>query len=213
MWLSLVLLTAFGCGETFDGPPEIIAAQFVVNPPAGADPSTLVEVKDGDTVPLVRPIQGGHVLFVGILGRNLSQRSASLLGQLRRSQAADGTPLAQPGGILFSDERSVGVIPLAAGVTPPRPVGGWQQVLGDPNDLANIPTCPNPVNVDVVDNSLYLQLTYHDASGRSASTTHKVIPRCLQADASERRSCICECLANYTTDRCLSPSDGGLPGG
>jgi hypothetical protein len=202
-----------GCAERFDGPPELVPVQLIVNPGPGVDPSTLVEIKDGDTVPLVQPIQGGHVLFVGGFGRYLSLRSASLLGQLRRSQAVDGSPLTQPGGILFSDERSVNIVPLTAPSVAPQSTPGWQQVLPDPNDMANIPTCPNPLNVDVVDNALYLQLSYIDGAGRTASVTRKVIPRCLQSDPGARQRCVCECLANYTTDRCLNLADGGLPSG
>lgn len=217
-----------GCDEEFDGPPDIVPAQFAaLASPLGASsggsagPPRLVPIADGDTVELVQPVQGGFVLFVGAFGQNLSMRSASLLGELRRSTASDGSSLAQPGGVLYSDERSVSIQPLpeeallssggsaldlgpAAGKSPHD-----QQVVPELANLANIPACPNPLDVDVVDNPLFLVLRYRDAKGRSTSATRKVVPRCVQANPDERRSCICQCLAHYTTARCYNPPDGG----
>lgn len=192
-----------GCEETFDGPPEILPVQFEL----GADatlPPTLVPIADRDTVSLTRPIQGGHVLFIGARVRNISDKGASVLGELRRSKGPDGTPLSQPGGVLYSDERSVTVEQLA---------DGWKQVVASPNDMANIPGCPNLLDVDIVDNPLFLVVRYTDGKGRTATAARAVTPRCLDADAAARRSCVCECQARYTVDRCtgLSSPDGGAP--
>lgn len=205
--LALVLAGSLwgGCGESFDGPPEIVPAQLLTSGAA----LSLSPIADGDSVRLVQPVQGGYVLFIGVLGRNLSTRSASLRGALRRSQASDGTPLDKPGGVLYFDERSVGVQPLSPELKPPTAAPGWQQVLPEPNDTANIPACPNPLDADVVDNPLFLEVTYKDGQGRSASAVHKVVPRCMQDETEERAACICQCMARYTTTRCFRPPDAG----
>jgi hypothetical protein len=196
--LLAMILTA-GCEEKFDGPPEIEPAELVFS--AGGE-AMLRPIRDGDTVQLLQPVQGGYVLYVGALGKHLSLKSTSLLGELRRSQAADGTPLEQPGGVMYSDERSVKVEPFVS-------LSTTQRVMPDPNEVANIPGCPNPLDVDVVDNPLFLVLTYKDATGRSVQAVRSVVPRCMQSDEMERGSCICQCLAGYTTARCFRPSDGG----
>lgn len=201
--LAFALGGPLGCDETFDGPPEIVPLQFELG--AGAtSPPTLVPIAERDPVSLTRPIQGGHVLFIGAKVRNLSDKGASVLGELRRSKAPDGTPLSEPGGVLYSDERSVSVELLA---------DGWKQVTASPDDLANIPGCPNLLDVDIVDNPLFLVVRYTDGKGRTATATRTVTPRCLDADGTARRSCICECQARYTVDRCLglTSPDGGAP--
>jgi hypothetical protein len=208
-----------GCDETFDGPPIIVPAQLAS--PGGSGPDgvlRLTEIKDGDTMPLLAPPQGGFVLYAGVMGKNLSTRSASLLGELRRSVGSDGAPLSQPGGVLYSDERSVRVEPLPPGTPPPSaaPIAAsaspWQEVLPDPNQMANIPTCPNFLDVDIVDNSLFLVVRYSDRQGRTTSAVRKVVPRCQQASPGELRSCVCQCLSNYASGgaSCLSALDAGV---
>jgi len=199
----MALISTAACAEKFDGPPEIEPAELVFS--AGGEPM-LRPIRDGDTVQLLQPVQGGYVLYVGALGRHWSTTTTSLLGELRRSQAPDGTPLAEPGGVMYSDERSVKVEPFVS-------LSSTQRSMPDPNEVANIPGCPNPLDVDVVDNPLFLVLTYKDATGRSVQAVRSVVPRCTQSDAMERSNCICQCLAGYTTARCFRPSDGGAPAG
>jgi hypothetical protein len=211
-WMGWMCLLSSGCEERFDGPPEIVPAQLSPESALGLAPEpSLVAIRDQDTVSLTRPIQGGHVLFIGAFIRNLSMRGGSLLGELRRSQSGDGMPLMQPGGVLYSDERSVSVQPFPADQPPPGSGAGWKQVAPDPNDMANIPTCPNTLALDIADNPLFLVVRYTDGGGRSASAVRTVTPRCLQPSSEARRACLCECLAGYTVDRCtnISPSDGG----
>lgn len=202
LWVALLAtIWTAGCGEKFAGLPEIVPAELSFGHDGEA---VLRPIRDGDTVQLLQPVQGGFVLYVGAFGRHLSLKSASLLGELRRSQAADGTPLAEPGGVMYSDERSVRIEVFSS-------EQGTHRVMPDPNEVANIPGCPNPLDVDVVDNPLFLVLTYKDATGRSVQAVRSIVPRCTQSDAQSRATCVCQCLAGYTTERCLrsSPSDGG----
>lgn len=198
-----MLFLTGACGEKFDGPPEIVPAELTFGPGSSEGEATLRPISDGDTVQLLQPVQGGFVLYVGALGRNLSLKSASLLGELRRSQAPDGTPLTEPGGVMYSDERSVRIEVASTALGT-----GTNRVLPDPNEVANIPGCPNPLDVDVVDNPLFLVLTYKDAAGRSVQAVRSIVPRCMQSDSPSRATCICQCLAAYTTERCLRLPNG-----
>ncbi len=185
------------CGETFDGPPELVPAQL------SRSLDSLVPVADGDSLDLLPPIQGGYVLFVGAALHNFSrQGGGSLLGELRRARAADGTPLNQPGAVLYSDERTVGVIPLPGSFPVPNLTTGWQLSAPNPNDTANISTCPNPLDLSIVDSELFLQITFRDRVGRSATSYRKVVPRCAQADAMTAKDCRCQCGASYQPQKC-----------
>lgn len=185
-----------GCGETFDGPPELVPAQL------SRSLDSLVPLGDGDSIDLLPPIQGGYVLFVGAAVRNVSKTGGSLLGELRRARASDGTPLSQPGGVLYSDERSVTLQPLPGGFAIPDARPGWLLSAPNPNDTANIAACPNPLEIAMVDSELFLQLTFRDAAGRSATSYRKVVPRCAQADAMTAMDCRCQCEANYQPRKC-----------
>lgn len=197
--LGLLGLGLLGCEESFDGPPEIIPARLTTSL------SELTVLRDGDTIDLQPPIQGGWVLFVGGVVRNFSRRGGSLLGELRRAKASDGSALSQPGGVLYSDERTTPLAPLPDGFAPPSSDGAgvWQLTQPNPNDTANIATCPNPLDLDIVDGTFYLQVTYRDKLGRSASSYRKVVPRCTQPDPQAAATCRCECQANYQPERCM----------
>jgi hypothetical protein len=144
------------------------------------------------------------VLFVGAVVRNFSQRGGSLLGELRRGKAPDGSMLSQPGGVLYSDERTAPLAPLPSELAVPSPVGAgtWFITSPNPNDTANIATCPNPLDLDIVDGTFYLQVTYRDKLGRSATSYRRVIPRCLQTDPQAAAACRCECSASYQPEKC-----------
>lgn len=197
---ALVVLVAgtAACEEAFDGPPELVPARL-------DDGGNLVAIADGDEIDLVRPIQGGHVLFVGALVRNVSSRG-SVLGELRRSEA-QGTPLTAPGPILVSDERSAAAEPLPDGTPAPSAAPGWKRLEPDPTNLANVPACPNFLDVDAVDNQLFLRVVYR-SGGREVAAARKVWLRCAQRDAASQRECRCECLARYTIERCLNQTRG-----
>lgn len=197
--LLLAVMSGSGCEESFDGPPEIA--------PARLTPSldTLSLLSDGDAIELQPPIQGGWVLFVGAVVRNFSSRGGSLLGELRRAKAADGSLLSQPGGVLYSDERTAPLSALPAGFVAPSSDGTapWRLTMPNPNDTSNIATCPNPLDLDIVDGTFFLQVTYRDKLGRSATSYRKVIPRCVQADPQANAACRCECQASYQPDKCV----------
>jgi len=170
---------------------------------------SLAPIGDGDSVELTRPLQGGHVLFIGAYVRGASGSAGTIRGELRRGESDTGQPLLAPGAIIVYEERSTTLAELDAGVTPPSASPGWQQVRADVSDLANIPACPNFLPVEIPDRTLYLQVVYTDSKGNTGTVAKKVVPRCAQTDPVERNTCLCECHANYTIDRCFTSSDAG----
>jgi hypothetical protein len=199
---SLLVFLGAGCQPKVPGTLEVAAA--------GLSGSQLAVLADGDAVELTRPLQGGHVLFIGALVRGASGSTGTIRAELRRGESDSGQPLAAPGAILVFEERSTTLEPLGAGVTPPTASPGWQQLRADLSDLANLPACPNFLAVEIPDRTLYVQVLYTDARGNNGTAVRKVVPRCAQTAAAERNTCLCECHANYTIDRCFTTSDAGV---
>lgn len=199
--LFLASWLAAGCQNPAPGSLDVAAARF--------DGQSLAPIADGDSVELTRPIQGGHVLFIGAYVRGASGSDGTIRGELRRGETDIGQPLLAPGAIIVFEERLTTLEALSAGVTPPSASPGWQQVRADLSDLANIPACPNFLSVEIPDRTLYLQVVYTDSKGNTGTAAKKVVPRCAQTDPAGRNTCLCECHANYTIDRCFMSSDAG----
>lgn len=198
--LGAVALGA-GCQGGVPGSLEVVPARF-----AGAG---LVAVGSGEPVELVRPIQGGHVLFIGALVRGASGSRGTIRGELRRGESATGEALTAPGPIIVFEERSTSLTELAAGLAPPSPDPGWQQVRADIGDVANIPACPNFLPLELPDHRLYVQIVYTDEKGNTGTASRAVMPRCSQTDPGARSLCLCECHASYTIERCFQTADAG----
>lgn len=202
--LVLLGLCVFALACTSPTPPgglEVLPARL------SEDGARLIALSDGDTVDLVRPIQGGHVLFIGALLRHPADGDGTLRGELRRVQP-DGTP----GPIIVYDERTTSHQALAADTPAPGGAsdsGGWRQVPPDINSVANIPVCPDFLDYDLVDATLFLRISFKDRANREVATDRRIKTRCAQTDAMEQGLCRCECQARYTIDRCYSRPDGG----
>lgn len=199
--LELGLGLGGGCTEPAPPPGELVVL------PARLDDSGagLVPLNDGDEVSLVRPIQGGHVLFVGALLRYPADGDGTLNGELRRVDPATGGV----GPIVVYDKRTAPHQPLPSGRPAPNGEAGWFQVPPDINNVANIPVCPDFLDYDLVDVELFIRVSFRDSLGREAHADRRVKTRCAQTDPMEQAQCRCECKARYTIDRCLSRPDGG----
>jgi hypothetical protein len=203
----LGVLLAAGCEQGVAGSLDVVPAWQMVS--SGSSTPPLTAITDGDSVDLVRPIQGGHVLFIGAFVRSAVGDKGTIRAELRRGEIESGQPLVSPGSIIVFEERSTQLAALPAGVTPPSDSPDWRQLRADINDLANIPACPNFLPVEIPDHTLYVQITYTDARGNTGFAFRKIVPRCNQTDPTARNNCLCECRANYTIDRCFASSDGG----
>ena len=200
---GLLVFGATACQGPVAGSLEVVPARF-----AGA---LLVPVAAGDPVELVRPIQGGHVLFIGAFVRGASGSRGTIRGELRRGEDASGQPLpaGSPGAIIVFEERSTELVELPAGTPAPTAAAGWQQLRADIGDVANIPACPNFLPIEIPDHQLQVQVIYTDEKGNTGTALRTVVPRCTQTQDSARNLCLCECHKNYTIERCFMPADGG----
>lgn len=186
------------------GPLEVLPARL------SEDGARLIPLSDGDSVDLVRPIQGGHVLFVGTLLRYPADGDGTLRGELRRVDASGGA-----GPVIVYDERTTAHQALAADTPAPASsdASGWRQIPPDLTSVANIPVCPDFFDYDLVDAALVLRIHFKDRAGREASADRRVKTRCAQTDPTQQSQCRCECQAKYTIDRCFSRADAGSSDG
>jgi hypothetical protein len=158
--------------------------------PAGGD---VVDLVDGGAIDLVRPIQGGKVVYVGVRARNVDGCNLMLTAALR-------------------DRATQQVIALEA-----RPVklvdrgDGWGLPESTFDHLANVPACPTAsASVDVDGATWGLELRLEEPGGRRAETALSVVPQCRLAD--EGDECRCECDSDYELgSACPSdPVDAGV---
>jgi hypothetical protein len=154
--------------------------------------ATATEVKDGDTVPLVFPPQGGRVIFAGVRARNLDTCAVTLTGALR-------DPASQQ---VRLDMRTVNLLGAA---------DGWAETdATDYSTFSNIPVCPNEWSETDVMGSVYqLELTVTDRGGRTRTRKLSVTPVC--AEPTLEADCRCLCHAGYKLGE--SCADAGLPDG
>jgi hypothetical protein len=176
VWLVL----GGGCGD--DGPTvcpigdrslpiEIVPVHW----PADGD---VTDLADGGDVDLVRPLQGGKVIFVGVRARNVDGCNLQLTAALRALGSQQ---------VIALEQRPV---QLAVGSD------GWGHAASAFDHLANVPACPNAAaTVDVDGATWRLELRLEEPGGRMAETSLTVRPRCGLAD--QRDECACECDSDF----------------
>ncbi|HEY7956468.1 MAG TPA: hypothetical protein VII38_14290 [Polyangia bacterium] len=175
---------AFGCGA--GAPPS----EMVVTP-AEYDAQAMTEtpLEDGASIDLVRPPQGGFVLFVGALVKNLEEKTVVIDGQL-----ADAS-----GALVSEDKRTVTMMASASDPTL------FQPDLRSYTGVANIAVCPSTSPTDRYNLPFQLTLVVTEpGSGRTGTGKITVTPSCRQTDPTELALCQCECAGNYSLGKCGS---------
>jgi hypothetical protein len=154
--------------------------EFVV---VGADYNA-APLKDGDTVPLLLPLQGGRVVFVGARATNIDGCGVQLTGALRDETTRQ---------VRF-DQRTVNLEPSGDGWGATGAIGS--AVSGIVSNFANIPACPNQWSTeDVNDREYALEVTLKDRGGRTVTKAIHVTPVC--AEPENAAECACICRAGY----------------
>lgn len=148
----------------------------------------LSPITDGDAIPLALPPQGGHVLFVGALMRNLPTTTIKIVGRL-----IDPTT----GQLVAQDARTVVVQPVDG-----EP-GRVQTDNRTYSQQANITVCPDyaPRAIDGQPYDLEIEVTplYVNAAV-PVTVKRSVVPTC--SAGADNAACTCECSAGYTLGKC-----------
>jgi hypothetical protein len=185
--LLFASLLSAACGSPVKAPPDPTALD--VTPGAyHLDSQTLADLADGDVVDLIRPPQGGFVIFVGARVRNLHDPTVELRGRLLNPSS---------GALVTEEGRVVDLNP-----TPGDPTV-WLPDLRSYTNVSNVPVCPASTNQDSygVPFSLEVRVT-EKISGRAGVGRRKVTLACRQSDAAQLQLCQCECAAGFVLGKC-----------
>ena len=165
--LPLLCLAACPNGAAAPGTcPDFIAGDL--SQPVGLIPfasGSGLPINDGDAVGLARPEQGGYVIFVGVLVRNLHACGLTVSAELiDRATGRAATDL---------DRRQ--------GDFTQQVMGYFQSPAGDGEP--NIPACPNNLGETIAGKEATLHLTVTDKLGRTATLERRVTPACPAGDS------------------------------
>jgi hypothetical protein len=161
--------------------------------------STSAPLRDGDTVAMIFPPQGGRVIFAGIRATNIDPCGVKLAGALR-------DPVTKQVRV---DGRTINLTPSGDGW------GGSDDA--DISSFANVPVCPNQwAKADLFGNEYELSLVLEDRHDHTLTRTVKVIPSCAEPEYAAECACICK--GGYVLgEKCDVPDggsdDGGTDGG
>lgn len=153
---------------------------------------TSAPVKEGDSIALLFPPQGGRVIFAGVRARNVDPCNAQLLGALRDRDTQQ----------VRVDERTISL--EAEG-------DGWGKSDDDIiSSFANVPMCPNSWSKPNIYGTTYeLEVTLTDRGKRTATKKVNVIPAC--AEPENAAECACICKGGYVLGE-MCVDDGGAGG-
>ncbi len=153
----------------------------------------VADLADGGAVDLVRPIQGGKVVYVGVRARNVDGCNLQLTAALRDPATMQ---------VIALEQRPVRLV--AGG-------DGWGHAESAFDHLANLPACPSAAATQDLDGASWrLELRLDEVGGRTATTTLTVAPRCPDSDQLDE--CRCECDSDYELGSACptDPIDGGV---
>jgi hypothetical protein len=142
---------------------------------------TALELSDGDSIDLIRPPQGGHVVFIGGRATGLCGDNARLRGNV---YFLDGTFVARESRTL--DFEPIDELPAWG-----RP--DYFSIAG----LANVPVCPNNTGRPLLGQTLRVEAEVEDRGGVTAAGSVEVTLRCAQAEPGCLALCECECAEDY----------------
>jgi hypothetical protein len=154
---------------------------------------TVAIVKDGDSVPMLLPPQGGRVVFVGVRATNVDGCALQLTGALR--DLANGNASV--------DSRTINLTPTG---------DGWgvsaasTSTSGGIANFSNVPACPNNWSAtNLYGHSYGLEVTIRDHEKRERTKKIQVTLACGQPE--NLGECMCICSAGYVLGQPCN--DGG----
>jgi hypothetical protein len=181
----LALSVCAACGKPPPGMPiDVVATNY--------DPvqSMQVPLTEGGPIDLVRPPQGGFVVFVGVQVRNVADPAGVTVALHAALADPSGTPISE-------DTRTVSLVPAADDATLFVPD------LRSFTNVANVAVCPSSSTTDRFNQPFQIEVDVTEASTRrTGRTTVGVVPTCRQSDPVQLTLCECECAANYFLGKC-----------
>jgi hypothetical protein len=169
-------------------------APIEIVPGVRLDDGSFLPLAEGDTVDLIRPIQGGHVIFASARARNLCLDGVTLSAKL-----FDGdqirvplTAISQVGFLTDADDTAWSIPDMAVNTS----------------NTPNLNACPNASDADIVGRSHRLEVKVDDMHDHAITVSVEVVPSCNQADVECQMLCDCECSDNGgTLGMCPAPKD------
>lgn len=165
------------CAAGFLGDGGLPTMEINTLGPDGA----VTAVAQGDTLPLVFPLQGGFVSFVGVRATNVESCGVQITGALRDLSTQE----------VRVDSRTINLQPTGDGWG----VSGVSAMASAAN-FSNIPLCPNEwSSMSIYGNVYGLEVTIEDTRGHTLTRKIHVTPQCSQA--SLLSECLCNCQKGY----------------
>ncbi|HZS38463.1 MAG TPA: hypothetical protein VFF06_16625 [Polyangia bacterium] len=186
-WCCAPLALALaGCSAA---PPGMMGDPITVTP-AIYDSTTmqLTDVQPNGPIDLVKPPQGGFVLFVGARVHNLHDANVEIRGRL----------LDPTSGAIVAEDGRIGAMQRdSADATL------WLPDLRSYQNVSNIAVCPTTGSVSRDREPFTLEvLITEQASGRVGTAMIPAVPTCRQPAANDLQFCQCECSGNWFLGKC-----------
>jgi hypothetical protein len=185
---SLGFVIVVGGIPACGGAPRPPAQDPITVRPAVYDAATmrLIDIADGDTIDLVRPPQGGYVLFIG----------ASLVGAREPFVKMTAT-LRDASGVVATDARNI-----AVAASPGDPTVSIPDLRSYVN-VPNVTMCPSASATDRDGVPFMLDVSVTEPmSQRQGTRTLTVTPACRMADTAARANCVCLCQGGFVLGKC-----------
>jgi len=141
----------------------------------------------GAQLALVRPPQGGYVVFVGARVTGFAAPTTVELTGLLKNGAT----------VISQDARTVTLQQA------PDDANVWIPDLRSITTVSNIAVCPSNSTTDRVNASFTLEVQVLDrATGRMGVADQTTQLVCTQSDATVQQNCVCECQGNFMVGKC-----------
>jgi hypothetical protein len=144
--------------------------------------NTVSPLADGGTVPLIKPVQGGRVIFAGVRATNVDGNALQITGALRDLETQQ---------VRF-DSRTIDLTPTGDGWGVSGTFGASSAI----SNFSNVAVCPNEWSSTNIFGTTYgLEITIVDRRNRQLTKAIHVTPQC--AEPMNEAECLCICKGGY----------------
>ncbi len=176
--------------KCFVGDPSKPVEMIVVHQTASG---TVAETMNGGRVPLIQPIQGGKVLFIGVRARNLDGCPSVHITTSLTDPCTKAVPALEARDVILKPGSD-----------------GWLEpdLPAEPDNYSNLAACPSQNLSRDIDEQVYtLKVQIQDHAGRTQETSLDVVPFCGEPMITDR--CRCECGRQFKLGDMCGTADAG----